>query len=126
MDAASRRFEIMRLLCRRRHETVENIAAEFGVSLRTVRRDIEVLSFTEPIYTKAGRHGGVYVMDGYSIEKMYFKNSESEVMKKVLKNAEKQTECALSLDEMRVLKQIIDDYTKPPIKPCNGRINRSN
>lgn len=124
MDAASRRYKIMKLLCRRRCETVQNIAAELGVSLRTVRRDIEELSLTEPIYTKSGRQGGVYVMDGYSIEKMYFKNSESEVMKKVLKSAEKQTECALSKDEVRVLKQIVNDYTRPPWKNEKGENRR--
>ncbi|MBE5922691.1 MAG: DeoR family transcriptional regulator [Lachnospiraceae bacterium] len=66
MGTAERRNEILRILCRRRHETIDNLASEFGVSYRTIRRDIEILSLTEPIITRYGRYaGGVYIMDGY-------------------------------------------------------------
>ena len=54
MGTAERRAEIMRILCRRRHETISNLAEEFGVSTRTIQRDVEVLSITEPIYTQYG------------------------------------------------------------------------
>ena len=64
MGTAERRTEIMRVLYRRRHEKISNLAEEFGVSVRTILRDIEVLSATEPIYTQCGRYyGGVYIMD---------------------------------------------------------------
>ncbi len=63
MIASERRREIMKLLNRRRYEKIENIAFEFGVSERTVRRDIEILSLNEPIYTQPGRYGGgVYIV----------------------------------------------------------------
>lgn len=62
---AERRSEIMKLLCRRRSETIRNLAFEFEVSERTIRRDIEILSLNEPIYTQVGRYGGgVYVEEG--------------------------------------------------------------
>ena len=54
MGTAERRYEIMKILCRRRYETIRNLASEFGVSMRTVQRDIEALSRTEPIYTQLG------------------------------------------------------------------------
>ena len=64
---AERRSEIMKLLCRRRSETIRNLAFEFEVSERTIRRDIEILSLNEPIYTQVGRYGGgVYVEEGYA------------------------------------------------------------
>lgn len=53
MGTAEQRTEIMRVLCRRRHETISNLAEEFGVSTRTILRDIEVLSATEPIIHSA-------------------------------------------------------------------------
>lgn len=72
MSAAERRYQIMKILCRRRSETVYNLAAELNVSSRTIERDIEFLSATQPIYTQPGRyHGGVYVVEGYSIDRMY-------------------------------------------------------
>ena len=43
-ETAERRSEIMKILCRRRSETVKNLAFELGVSERTIRRDIEILS----------------------------------------------------------------------------------
>ena len=58
MGTAERRRQMMLLLCRRRHETMRNLASEFGVSERTIRRDVEALSCTEPIYTQPGRYGG--------------------------------------------------------------------
>ena len=70
MGTAERRTEIMRVLCRRRHEKISNLAEEFGVSTRTILRDIEVLSIKEPIYTQCGRYGGgVYVTGDYLKEK---------------------------------------------------------
>ena len=51
MTAVERRVALLKLICRRRFETVSNLAAEFGVSERTIRRDINVLMQTESIYT---------------------------------------------------------------------------
>ena len=55
MGNAERRLEILKLLCRRRYEKLENLASEFGVSKRTISRDIEYLSLKNPIYTQAGK-----------------------------------------------------------------------
>ena len=58
MGTAERRYEIMKVLCRRRYATIRDLASEFGVSMRTVQRDIEALSRSEPIYTRFGKYGG--------------------------------------------------------------------
>ena len=84
MGTAERRYEIMKILCRRRYETIRNLASEFGVSMRTVQRDIEALSRTEPIYTQFGKYGGgVYVVEGYSMDRMYMKKQELDVLQKL-------------------------------------------
>lgn len=86
MGSAERRREIMKLLCRRRHETIENMAFEFGVSERTIRRDIEILSLSEPIYTQSGRYGGgVYVTENYSIDRLYMSEEEENILRKLKK-----------------------------------------
>lgn len=83
METAERRNEIMNILCRRRHEIIRNLAFEFGVSERTIRRDIEILSLTEPIYTQTGRYGGgVYVVESYAVNRMYMSESESVILQK--------------------------------------------
>ncbi len=112
LGTAERRKEIMIALCRRRHDTVNNLAFEFGVSARTIRRDIEVLSLKEPIYTRMGRYGGgIYVMDGYYIDRMYISDDESEVLVKVFNYAVSQG--ALDSNEIQILRHIIEKYTKP-------------
>lgn len=115
---AERRSELMRILCRRRSETVQNLAFELGVSDRTIRRDIEVLSLSEPIYTQAGRYGGgVYVEESYSMSRMYMTDRELCVLNKLAEMAEKHE---LSDDERKILYSIISDYTKPKAKTERG------
>lgn len=113
MGTAERRTEIMRILCRRRHETISNLAEEFGVSERTILRDIETLSLTEPIYTQCGRYGGgVYVDDGYKPDRMYMRSDELEILNKLLKSSENKSVCELSNSEIGILQNIITQYTK--------------
>lgn len=112
MGTAERRTEIMRILCRRRHETILNLAEEFGVSTRTILRDVEVLSITEPIYTQCGRYGGVYVIDDYSMTRMYMSENELSVLHKLAKFADEKAICELSVEENILLKSIISQYTK--------------
>lgn len=114
MGTAERRAAIIKTLCRRRHETMMNLALEFGVSERTIRRDIEVLSLTEPIYTQTGRYGGgVYVVEDYSIDRMYVSEEEAEVLRKLYVMAENQQKCALSECELTLFQGIVTEYCKP-------------
>ena len=116
MGTAERRYKIMKILCRRRYETIRNLASEFGVSRRTVQRDIEVLSGTEPIYTQFGKYGGgVYVVEGYSMDRMYMKNSELDVLQKLYIAADK-NEALLTIDEKNLLRLLISQYSKPKNK----------
>lgn len=55
MTPSERRSEILRLLCKRRHETAINLATEFGVSERTIRNDLVILSCYYPIQVTRGR-----------------------------------------------------------------------
>lgn len=116
MGTAERRAEILRTLCRRRHETISNLAEEFGVSTRTILRDIEVLSITEPIYTQCGRYGGgVFVMDDYVMSKMYMTEAELAVLRKLFAFVENTTTYILNKEECHLLNKIILQYTKPSL-----------
>ena len=114
MGAAERRNAILRALCRRRHETISNLAFEFGVSERTIRRDIEILSLTEPIYTQTGRYaGGIYIVDNYNMDQMYMEEDELSVLKKVLGFAEYRQKCILTDKEISIFRGIVKNYSKP-------------
>lgn len=113
MGTAERRNEILRILCRRRHETIENLASELAVSKRTIRRDIDVLSMTYPIYTQTGKYnGGVYVMDGFFLERMYMNDTELNVLKKIYIISQNDTSL-LTKQELSILNSIISTYSKP-------------
>ena len=117
MKAAERRKAIMRILCRRRHDTIKNLAFEFEVSERTIRRDIEILSYTEPIYTQRGRYeGGVHIVDGYYFDRMYMSKEELSVLEKLHICAKEQRKCSLSSQELNILSHMIQLYTKPSRK----------
>ena len=115
MGTTERRNEILKVLCRRGYETAGNLAFEFGVSERTVRRDIEVLSRNNPIYTKSGGHaGGIYIVGGYSPDRMYMSDAEIYVLKKLYTAT--QADSVLTADERKILESLISLYSKPKTK----------
>ena len=64
MSTFERRIEILRLLRLRKFEKIGNLAFQFSVSEKTIRRDICALSLIANIYTKQGSYyGGVYYLD---------------------------------------------------------------
>ena len=65
MGPAERRQRLLEVLCHRRHDTCENLAREFDVSIRTIYSDIEVLMCSYPIEAVRGRYGGVRVSDWF-------------------------------------------------------------
>ena len=62
-------YSFLEVLCRRRHDTYDNLAFEFNVSRRTIRRDIAILMCSYPIETSRGYGGGVRVADGYYLHR---------------------------------------------------------
>lgn len=63
MTTADRRMEIISVLVVSGHAIAKELAQEFGVTSRTILRDISVLSYGYPIYTKPGAGGGIFIMD---------------------------------------------------------------
>ncbi len=79
MTATERREEIMKIIVARRHEKMSVLAAELGVSIRTIRSDILKLTAEYPLETTRGNGGGVSVPDTYhphrnvlSLEQIHF------------------------------------------------------
>jgi predicted DNA-binding transcriptional regulator YafY len=63
---SGRLLSILLLLQSRRTATARELATDLGVSMRTVYRDIEVLTeIGIPVYAETGRAGGYRLVDGY-------------------------------------------------------------
>lgn len=82
-SAIERRQEILSVLNKRRHDTLDNLAFEFGVSKMTIRRDIEALSISQPIYTTQGTGGGIHMMDGATAGGKYLTDEQVELLKRL-------------------------------------------
>lgn len=84
MTSNERRNAILEVLSMRRFDTVENLAFEFGVSGRTIRNDILMLSLEYPIYTTKGVGGGIHVDENYRLGKPCLKDEQQELLERLL------------------------------------------
>ena len=125
MDVTARRRELLRVLCSRRFETVSALAGMFGVSPRTVLRDVEAISLYAPIYTRQGRHGGgIYLVDGYQAERLYLSADELSLLSGLLSRAER-IPGLLPADEGREIRALISRYTRPARQTSGDRDTES-
>lgn len=75
----SRLFNMLMLLSANRKMSSTELAGKLEVSVRTVYRDVEILSQAGiPIYTTTGKNGGIHLMDGYVIDKAMFSKEEQQ------------------------------------------------
>lgn len=110
MGTTERQMEIIKYLCRKRHATMPALAEKFGVSVKTIQRDIEALTLFVPLDVKAGRYdGGVYVVGDYTMERMYMSENELAVLLKV----QEMVSSKLSDKENTILDNLIKKYSKP-------------
>lgn len=76
-----RLFEIIYLLAQKQNTTARMLADYFEVSVRTIYRDIEVLSEAGiPIYTDRGKGGGIRLMEGYVLDKSVMTQEEKKLL----------------------------------------------
>lgn len=84
MNPFERRQKLLEVLCRRRHDTYDNLAQEFNVSKMTIRRDIAELMCSYPIETVRGGHnGGVKVVGRYTLRRKTLTPKQTTLLKKL-------------------------------------------
>lgn len=75
----SRLFKIVYYLLDKGQATAPELAEKFEVSVRTIYRDIDALSGAGiPVYTEAGRNGGIYLMNGFVLDKAVLSAEEKQ------------------------------------------------
>ena len=73
----SRLFKIVYHLLDKGQATASELAEKFEVSVRTIYRDIDVLSGAGiPVYTETGRNGGIYLMRDFVLDKAVLSEEE--------------------------------------------------
>ncbi|MGD9142787.1 MAG: HTH domain-containing protein, partial [Dehalococcoidia bacterium] len=82
----NRLLEITLLLLNRGTVTAGELAERFGVSTRTIYRDIDDLSAVGvPVYTNKGRGGGVALLENYTFSKAMVTEQERDGLLLALK-----------------------------------------
>ena len=78
----NRLFEILYLLLEKKTITAKELAEHFEVSVRTIYRDIDILSSAGiPVYFQRGKSGGIKLMDNYVINKsLLSQNEQNEIL----------------------------------------------
>lgn len=103
MGPNERRMEIMEVLCQRRHDTMKNLAFEFGVTERTIRNDISILSLSYPLETIRGRYGGgIKVMDGFYMNRKYLKPEQKNLLERL--------STSLSGEDLSIMSSILKEF----------------
>ncbi|SDZ54122.1 Predicted DNA-binding transcriptional regulator YafY, contains an HTH and WYL domains [Evansella caseinilytica] len=78
MSKAKRLMELMMVVNRKRRFTVKELAQEFGVSSRTILRDLQELSeLGVPLYSEVGPHGGYEVLNERVLPPIAFAEEEA-------------------------------------------------
>ena len=102
MSAGERQREIIRILLGRRFETMQNLARELGVSDRTVRRDVLILTTDYPLETVLGKYGGVSLPDWYNPQKNSLSREQQHALEIAAKKVDEKT--------ARLLQEILNKF----------------
>lgn len=112
MNAIERREEIMRILIVRRHETMQVLAAEFGVTDRMIRNDITILTAKYPLKTSRGIGGGVSIPDSFNPHKNILSVEQMNVLEELIPKANEH--------QKTVIKQILAAFGSNTYRPCKA------
>lgn len=106
--ATDRQRLIIEQLSDRRSATMEELAAQFDVSFSTIRRDIQILSCSHPIYTQQGGAGGVRAMDGWYLSRRYLHDDQEDLLRTLLPG--------LQPEQQKTMEAILTAFAKPTKK----------
>jgi len=109
----NRLIEITILLLNKKRVTAKELIERFGISMRTVYRDIEDLyAAGVPVYIIKGKGGGISLLPEYSVNKAVLSEKERENLTAELKtaNAADFTEMDTLLEKVgAALKSAVDE-----------------
>jgi predicted DNA-binding transcriptional regulator YafY len=105
MSAYERRAEIIKILEARRKDNVSNLASSFGVSIRTIKYDIEALMVDYPIETVRGNGGCVKVADWYRPHKNILNQEQQIVLIQLMDGA--------NAHQQKILREMLVEFGSP-------------
>ncbi len=77
--ADNRLFQMLFILLEKGSSTAPELAERFEVSVRTIYRDIDILSSVGiPVYTAQGKGGGIFIQENYVLDKSLLTEREQK------------------------------------------------
>lgn len=126
----NRLLEITTILLNRGTVTATELADRFGVSTRTIYRDIDVLSSSGvPVYGVQGANGGISLLENYSLNRTTLSGKEAESILFALQTLQstKFPEIELILDKLGSLfKNATTDWVSIDFSPWGSNPNAYN
>lgn len=126
-----RLFEITTILLNKGSITAKELADRFGVSTRTIYRDIDTLSAAGvPVYMNKGSGGGISLLDNYAMSRTLISEQESESLLLAVKTlqATQYPEVDIVLEKMGALfKHAVNyDWVEVDFSPWGSMPNEKN
>ena len=107
---SSRLFEIIYQLLNKDSMTAKELAERFGVSTRTIYRDVDTLSLAGiPIYTEKGKNGGIILLSDYVLNKSILSEQEQNEI----------------LSALQGLSLVADGEAAPILRRLSGIFNKT-
>ncbi|GBG56984.1 DeoR family transcriptional regulator [Sporomusaceae bacterium FL31] len=127
----NRLFEITTILLNKGSITAKELADRFGVSTRTIYRDIDTLSAAGvPVYMNKGSGGGISLLDHYAMSRTLITEEESESLLLAVKTlqATQYPEVDIVLEKMGALfKHAVNyDWVEVDFSPWGSMPNEKN
>ena len=92
--------------------TATTLAERYEVSVRTIYRDIEVLSQAGiPVYTRKGKNGGICLMEQFVLDKMLITQEEQQEILSALLSVEE----TKATEEKEILQKLGDFFKTEPV-----------
>lgn len=107
-NTTERRQLILEYISDRRIVTMQEIAYEFGICLRTAKTDVQILSCSHPIFTQKGGAGGVRAMDGWYLSRRYLHDDQEALLRSLLPG--------LQPEQQETMQRILSAFAKPNTK----------
>ncbi|MGN0401648.1 MAG: helix-turn-helix transcriptional regulator [Acetatifactor sp.] len=108
----NRLLGIMYTLLSKEAVTALFLAERYEVSVRTIYRDIEVLSQAGiPVYTRKGKNGGIFLMEQFVLNKMLITKEEQQQILSALLSVEETT----ASEEKEILQKLGNFFRTEPV-----------
>jgi predicted DNA-binding transcriptional regulator YafY len=126
----NRLLEITLILLNKNNVTAEEMAERFGVSTRTIYRDIDELSSAGvPVFTNRGNKGGISLLENFAINRTMLNEHEKDSLLLALKTlqATRYPEIDAILEKIgAVFKKAADDWVHIEFSPWGSGPNDEN